>query len=408
VKEQTSNILKQYNEEFTKEWRDFLQTLNIAELKEDESCGHLIKHYECGIFFSTQFNENLPNIVIKSATYHPLNYDHLQIRVEEEKLEKIESTSFFGKKKVEEIRTIKVKMYLCYPFLSFENLSDELKKLSAPRCMGGYYPSIYEYAELDNLASILKHNKVKSKVDFNTIELIKAFIDDKIKLYSEKEKNTKQEVEIQLSNLDKDGNGIVDILESSDDFKSIISKYQKEIIDIDKTYIHKFIKISKYLDDKKANIQFLYNTRNDYASTIEKVDFIGILNNQIHLFELTMLHSISMIISLIENDLITFYEIYETFDRINIFNSNWENEVSQKLTEIDNNLGDLIYSIQDMEMKISKEIKHLTYVTNSSFDNLNRSINTELKSINSSIKFNNLLEGIQAYQMYKINKNTKN
>ena len=115
-----------------------------------------------------------------------------------------------------------------------------------------------------------------------------------------------------------------------------------------------------------------------------------------------------MIISLIENDLITFYEIYETFDRINIFNSNWENEVSQKLTEIDSNLGDLIYSIQDMEMKISKEIKHLTYVTSSSFDNLNRSINTELKSLNSSIKFNNLLEGIQAYQMYKINKNTKN
>ena len=109
MKEQTSNILKQYNEEFTKEWRDFLQTLNIAELKEDESCGHLIKHYECGIFFSTQFNENLPNIVIKSATYHPLNYDHLHIRVEEEKLEKIESTSFFGKKKVEEIRTIKVR-----------------------------------------------------------------------------------------------------------------------------------------------------------------------------------------------------------------------------------------------------------------------------------------------------------
>ena len=64
MKEQTSNILKQYNEEYTKEWRDFLQTLNIAELKEDESCGHLIKHYECGIFFSTQFNENLPNIVI--------------------------------------------------------------------------------------------------------------------------------------------------------------------------------------------------------------------------------------------------------------------------------------------------------------------------------------------------------
>jgi len=405
MKEQASIILKQYNKQLTKEWRDFLQNLNIIELSEDESCGHLIKHYIIGDFYSKQANKNIPHIIIKSATYYSLNYDFLEIRVEEEKLEKISSTSIFGKKKVNEIKTIGIKIYQCYPFISFENLSDELKK--APRCMGSYYPSIYEYAELENLVSILKNNKVKSKVDFNTIELVKAFIDDKIKFYSEKEKSTKLEVELQLFNLDKDGNGIVDVLESSDDFKSIISKYQKEIIDIDKTYIHKFIKISKYLDDKKANIQFLYDTRNDYALTIEKVDFIGILNNQIHIFELTMLHSITMIISLIENDLVTFYEIYETFDRINIFNSNWENEISQKLTDIDNNIGALIYSIQDMEMKISKEIKHLTYITQSSFDNLNRSINTELKSINSSFKFNNLLEGIQTYQMYKVNKNIK-
>jgi hypothetical protein len=32
----------------------------------------------------------------------------------------------------------------------------------------------------------------------------------------------------------------------------------------------------------------------------------------------------------------------------------------------------------------------------------------ELRSIDSSIQFNNLLTGIQTYQMYKINKNTKN
>jgi hypothetical protein len=406
MKEQASIILKQYNKQITKEWRDFLQNLNIEELSEDKSCGHLIKHYKIGNFYSTQANKNIPHIIIRSATHYSLDYDHLEIRVEEEKLEKIISTSLFGGKKVNEIKTIGIKIYHCYPFIIFDNLSDELKK--APPCMGEYHPSLYEYAELDNLVSILKNNKVKSNVDFNTIELVKASIDDMIKQYSEKEKSTRLEVEMQLFNLDKNGNGIVDVLESSDDFKSIISKYQKEIIDIDKTHIHKFIKISKYLDDKKANIQFLYDTRNDYDLTIEKADFIGILNNQIHIFESTMLHSISMIISLIENDLITFYEIYETFDRINMFNSNWENEISQKLTDIDNNLGALIYSIQEMEMKISKEIKHLTYITQSSFHNLNNRINTELKSINSSIQFNNLLEGIQTYHMYQVHKRIKN
>ena len=39
--------------------------------------------------------------------------------------------------------------------------------------------------------------------------------------------------------------------------------------------------------------------------------------------------------------------------------------------------------------------------------NLNNSLNRELQSINSSINTNNLLTGIQTYQLYKINKQTK-
>ena len=56
-----------------------------------------------------------------------------------------------------------------------------------------------------------------------------------------------------------------------------------------------------------------------------------------------------MITSLIKDDLITFYEIHESFDKLNMFNSNWEKEVSQKLTKIDYSLKDLIYSIHDEE-----------------------------------------------------------
>ena len=45
-----------------------------------------------------------------------------------------------------------------------------------------------------------------------------------------------------------------------------------------------------------------------------------------------------MVISLVESDLITFYEIYECFDRVEIFNSNWENQVSNKLIDININV----------------------------------------------------------------------
>jgi len=57
--------------------------------------------------------------------------------------------------------------------------------------------------------------------------------------------------------------------------------------------------------------------------------------------------------------------------------------------------------------RISQQIRTLTYVTQSSFENLGNNISRELKSIDSSIKFNNLLTTVQTYQLYKVNKNTK-
>lgn len=66
-----------------------------------------------------------------------------------------------------------------------------------------------------------------------------------------------------------------------------------------------------------------------------------------------------------------------------------------------------MYSINSMENNIVNSLETLTYVTEDSFSELNKSIAYQLNSINSSINFNNLLTGIQTYQMYKINQNTK-
>jgi len=49
----------------------------------------------------------------------------------------------------------------------------------------------------------------------------------------------------------------------------------------------------------------------------------------------------------------------------------------------------------------------MSYVTQDGFSDLNNSLSRELQGINSSIDTNNLLTGIQTYQTYKINKNTK-
>ena len=134
---------------------------------------------------------------------------------------------------------------------------------------------------------------------------------------------------------------------------------------------------------------------------------LGILKNQVNSYEVLVFHSMNMLGSLLSDDLITFYEIYESFDKLNIFNSNWENEVTEQLNNIEVGFSDLMYSINSMERNIVNGLNELSYVTQEGFSDLEQSVTKELQSIDSSIKFNNLLTGISAYQLYKINKQTK-
>ena len=162
-----------------------------------------------------------------------------------------------------------------------------------------------------------------------------------------------------------------------------------------------------YLKTKKSNTQKIFDSIKETKNEDELKELVNLLKNQIHTYELLVFHSISMITSLVESNLITFYEIYECFDQLGVFNSTWENEVSNKLFDIGDGIKDLMYSIYQMENNIVNSVDNLTYTTQDSFKDLNISVNNQLSSIDSSIKFNNLLTGIQTYQMYKINQNTK-
>ena len=209
-----------------------------------------------------------------------------------------------------------------------------------------------------------------------------------------------------ISELDKDGDGKVDFIDS-ESYDKLLSKNQKDIIQNNMNYIQKFVKISIYLKTKKNNTQKIFESINGTKDDKELTELVNLLKNQIHTYDLLVFHSISMMISLVKNDLISFYEIYECFDQLGVFNSNWENEVSEKLTDIGDGINELMYSINKMENKIVSSIDNLTYVTKDSFRELSDSVEKQLTNIDSTIKFNNFLNVIQTYQMYKINKNTK-
>ena len=257
---------------------------------------------------------------------------------------------------------------------------------------------------VDFLTSFVSESHVYLK-EKNRIEHIKEL--ERLKNERERLRKVKSNVTQIYKEFDKDGNGIIDVIEGSDDFMILFKKHQKKIIEVDKQYIQNFVKISSYLNTKRKNIQDVFSSIKKTENQSQLDENVGILKNQIHTYELLLFHSLNMITSIVEDDLIIFYEIYESFDKLNMFNSNWENEVSQQLKNIGDGLSNLMYSINSMERNIVGGLNELSYVTQEGFSDLNNSVTRELNSIDSSIKFNNLLTGVQTYQMYKINKNTK-
>jgi Mg2+ and Co2+ transporter CorA len=110
-----------------------------------------------------------------------------------------------------------------------------------------------------------------------------------------------------------------------------------------------------------------------------------------------------MVTTLINRDMIKFNKIYEVFDGLDVFTSKWENDIKNKLEDINQNLLEVIESIHQMSYKITNSLSSI----NTSIGDLSTSINKQLSSINSSVDLNTIITGINTYQLYKINKNTK-
>ena len=110
-----------------------------------------------------------------------------------------------------------------------------------------------------------------------------------------------------------------------------------------------------------------------------------------------------MVNSLVEDDMITFYDIYEKFDKLNMFTSNWENQVTEKLDEVNLNLVELMKELRDVGDRIVGSIDNLSYINEQS----TRQLTSKMEEIDSTLKVGNLINVIQTYQMGKVNKNTK-
>ena len=235
-------------------------------------------------------------------------------------------------------------------------------------------------------------------------------LEECISKLSIKVKKDKENIRTLLSkvskDLDKNNTGSLDVFKE-DTFNLLLNKNQKEIIllekDFKKEFTKEFVKLSNFITTNKEGIIKQYELLKKINQKDLLEENIGLLKNQINVYNTIQYLAIAMVTTLINEDKIKFYKIYETFDELNVFNSKWEKDLKKELEEINLNLLEVIESIDQMSYKITTVLSSI----NTSIGDLSTSINKQLSSINSSVDLNTIITGINTYQLYKINKKTK-
>ena len=282
--------------------------------------------------------------------------------------------------------------------------------------------------ETDNI--ILDDEKDKLKDLNDIIKLSKFRInDDQYKKYI-KDKFLKLSLENNNSN----------VVVHPSELKNLIIKSQKEIIQFDKKYLKDLLMIYNFLIVKHEQIIKSLDTINNNITVFETIDKLSeLINEQVNSYNIIYYYAMHMIVNIKDENYFIFYEVHQEFDELGIFKNKFEKELTSNITDlnielknlrfdvvkklsiienqlnhvingidkINKNLNDIITNLATIEESISKGFNSLNHNISENFNQLNKNLTDGLSEINSSIGVGNLINAIGAYQMYKVNKNTK-
>lgn len=185
-----------------------------------------------------------------------------------------------------------------------------------------------------------------------------------------------------------DKSGVNEILDIEWLKSRIKSEGQRK--DLDKI-VENFQDMSAKLDGRRTK---------GFDANVEKLFELGdimkpVLENQIKTLEFYNNMALAMIVFYLNDKKIRYYEIYEAFEKLGVFDSTWQKNVLNKLDNIEIRLA-----------QISNQLTELNQNFITLIDSSNNLV-SELKEINSGIMTNNMLQAITVYQTWRINKNTK-
>ena len=204
--------------------------------------------------------------------------------------------------------------------------------------------------------------------------------------------------------LDSDNDNTIDIIQHDNEFTKILKSNQKVVLEFEKSenrdFTKQFVKLSSFLVEKESNLQKIYLR----VSDINQLDFFENVKenllDQIHFYNILRINSLQMLSSFLDDDRITFYLIYEKFDKLGVWNTNFENQLLSKIDLLNSNIDRLILELNDMSDSINNSISELISITEENTSSLYK----KLGKIGSKLDTSNILNTINTYQNYKTNK----
>lgn len=157
------------------------------------------------------------------------------------------------------------------------------------------------------------------------------------------------------------------------------------------------------LDQAVEDFENLSRGKNSLSMNIDKLFEIGerigdAFEGESKKLDFYKSMAIAMVVLYINKERIHFFEIYTAFEKLGVFNSTWQKDVSNKLSSIDVKLANIEQGLNSLDEQFS------TLINNT--DEIVGALKSGFDGVNTRLDSSNLLMGITAYQTYRINKNT--
>lgn len=195
---------------------------------------------------------------------------------------------------------------------------------------------------------------------------------------------------------------ISDLLENPKDVERLMYKYEDNIIKNFKSSFQNIERLVNNLELHKKIIVNIFDNMIEHSKMVDIIVHIGILKNEIYIYQLLYIYSISLISSINKNENESYFKkIYNIFDELNLYNL----EINEKHITIlaeEKNISVVFMQIFEHTKNLYKCLLKSNFLLDESQFDFVVNLKLELDAVESTTDFLSLLNGIQNYEFYEI------